>query len=226
MDRQRSPGGLPAPALVHPRPRARHQGRHRSRHAPAPQRPHRRRQNKTKMIVIADLGCSPSEQDGHGAVSHISLFWVPVPGRCKRYRMILAAGLMLTLSTTKGSQEQQSRNNGVRQRPAERWCWRWLGSPAPAVVMMMMAIRGTVAQRCQAEHDAVGRGAGGTAEITSVRYHVQVWRLPFADALPGRMRDTRSCTRSAGLFPPAYAIGAETADGDSSAVGADADAAR
>ena len=99
------------------------------------------------MIVIADLGCSPSEQDGHGAVSHISLFWVPVPGRCKRYRMILAAGLMLTLSTTKGSQEQQSRNNGVRQRPAERWCWRWLGSPAPAVVMMMMAIRGTVADR-------------------------------------------------------------------------------
>jgi hypothetical protein len=93
--------------------------------------------------------------------------------------MILAAGLMLTLSTTKGSQEQQSRNNGVRQRPAERWCWRWLGSPAPAVVMMMMmmAIRGTVAQRCQAEHDAVGRGAGGAAVITSVQYQVQVWRL-------------------------------------------------
>ena len=81
---------------------------------------------------------------------------------------------MLTLSTTKGSQEQQGRNNGVRQRPAERWCWRWLGSPAPAVVMMMMAIRSTVAQRCQAEHDAIGRGAGGTAVITSVRCHVQV----------------------------------------------------
>ena len=80
-------------------------------------------------------------------------------------------------------------------------------------------------QRCQAEHDAVGRGAGGAAVITSVRYQVQVWRLPFADALPGRMRDTRPCTRSAGLFPPAYAIGAETADSGSSAVGADADAA-
>jgi hypothetical protein len=40
-------------------------------------------------------------------------------------------------------------NSGVRgQRPAERWCWRWPGSSAPAVVMMMMmAIRGTVADR-------------------------------------------------------------------------------
>ena len=65
--------------------------------------------------------------------------------------MILAAGLMLALSTTKGSQEQQGGNSGVRgQRPAERWCWRWPGSPPPAVVvvmMMMMAIRGTVADR-------------------------------------------------------------------------------
>jgi hypothetical protein len=75
------------------------------------------------------------------------------------------------------------------------------------------------------EHDAAGRGAGGAAVITSVQYQVQVWRLPFADALPGCMRDARPCTRSAGLFPPAYAIGAETADSGSSAVGADADAA-
>jgi hypothetical protein len=44
---------------------------------------------------------------------------------------------------------------------------------------------GCGSQRCQAEHDAVGRGAGGAAVITSVRYQVQVWRLPFADALPG-----------------------------------------
>ena len=84
---------------------------------------------------------------------------------------------------------------------------------------------GCGSQRCQAEHDAVGRGAGGAAVITSVRYQVQVGRLLFADALPRRMRDTRPCTRSAGLFPPAYAIGAETADSGSSAVGADADAA-
>ena len=83
----------------------------------------------------------------------------------------------------------------------------------------------TGSQQCQAEHDAAGRGAGGAAVITSVRYHVQVWRLPFADALPGSMRDTRPCTRSAGGFPPACAIGAETADSGSSAVGADADAA-
>jgi len=48
-----------------------------------------------------------SEQDGYGVVSHISLFWVPVSGECERYRMIVAAGLMLALSTTKGSQEQQ-----------------------------------------------------------------------------------------------------------------------
>jgi hypothetical protein len=69
--------------------------------------------------------------------------------------MILAAGLMLTLSTTKGSREQQGRNSGVRgQRPVERWCWRWPGSSAPAavvvvvvVMMTMMAIRGTVADR-------------------------------------------------------------------------------
>jgi len=92
----------------------------------------------------------------------------------------MAAGLMLALSTTKGSQEQQGGNSSVRgQRPAERWCWRWPGSPSPAVVMMMMmmAIRGTVAQRCQAEHDAAGRGSGGAAVITSVPYQVQVWRL-------------------------------------------------
>lgn len=65
--------------------------------------------------------------------------------------MILAAGLMLAVSTTKGSQEQQGGNSGVRgQRPAERWCWRWPGSSAPALVvvmMMMMMIRGTVADR-------------------------------------------------------------------------------
>jgi hypothetical protein len=95
---------------------------------------------------IADSGCSASEQDGHGVVSHISLFWVPVPGECERCRMILAAGLMLTLSTTKGSPEQQG-GKQWRARPAERWCWRWPGSPAPAVVMMMMAIRGMVADR-------------------------------------------------------------------------------
>jgi hypothetical protein len=90
-----------------------------------------------------------SEQDGYGVVSHISLFWVPVSGECERYRMILAAGLRLALSTTKGSQEQQGGESGVRgQRPAERWCWRWPGSPSPVVVMMMMmAIRGTVADR-------------------------------------------------------------------------------
>jgi hypothetical protein len=41
------------------------------------------------------FGKRGSEQDGHGVVSHISLFWVPVPGGCERYRMILAAGLML-----------------------------------------------------------------------------------------------------------------------------------
>ena len=72
------------------------------------------------------------------------------PGECERYTMILAAGLMLALSATKGSQEQQGGNSSVRgQRPAERWCWRWPGSPSPAVVMMMMmmAIRGTVADR-------------------------------------------------------------------------------
>jgi hypothetical protein len=39
---------------------------------------------------------------------------------------------------------------------------------------------GCGSQRCQAEHDAAGRGAGGAAVITSVRYQVQVWRLPFA----------------------------------------------
>jgi hypothetical protein len=37
---------------------------------------------------IADSGCSASEQDGHGVVSHVSLFWVPVPGECERYQMI------------------------------------------------------------------------------------------------------------------------------------------
>jgi len=36
---------------------------------------------------------------------------------------------------------------------------------------------GCGSQRCQAEHDAVGRGAGGAAVITSVHYQVQVWRL-------------------------------------------------
>jgi hypothetical protein len=87
--------------------------------------------------------------------------------------MILAAGLMLTLSTTKGNQEQQGGNSGGRgQWPAERWCWRGSGSPVPTV-MMMMAIRGTV--------------AGGAAVITSVRCQIRVWRFPFADALPGRM---------------------------------------
>jgi hypothetical protein len=143
--------------------------------------------------------------------------------------MILAAGLMLALITTKGSQEQQG-GKQWRARPAAGW----------AVVLALAGIAGAGgggdnddgdprhgcgSQRCQAEHDAAGRGAGGTAVITPVRYQVQVWRLPFADALPGRMGDTRPCTRSAGLFPPAYAIGAETADSGSSAVGADADAA-
>ena len=47
----------------------------------------------------------------------LSLFWVPVPGECERYRMILAAGLMLALSTTKGSQEQQG-GKQWRARPA------------------------------------------------------------------------------------------------------------
>jgi len=65
----------------------------------------------------ADSGCLASEQDGYGVVSHISLFWVPVSGECERYRMILAAGLMLALSTTKGSQEQQS-GKQWRARPA------------------------------------------------------------------------------------------------------------
>ena len=96
----------------------------------------------------ADSGCSASEQDGYGVVSHISLFWVPVSGECERYRMIVAAGLMLALSTTKAVKSSRAENSGVRgQRPAERWCWRWPGSPSPAVVMMMMAIRGTVADR-------------------------------------------------------------------------------
>ena len=36
---------------------------------------------------------------------------------------------------------------------------------------------GCGSQRCQAEHDAAGRGAGGAAVITSVQYQVQVWRL-------------------------------------------------
>jgi hypothetical protein len=93
--------------------------------------------------------------------------------------------------------------------------------------VMMMAIRGTVADRSGVRRSTMpsARGAGGAAVIISVRYQVQVWRLPFADALPRRMRDTRPCTRSAGLLLPAYAIGAEIADSGSSAVGADADAA-
>jgi hypothetical protein len=86
---------------------------------------------------IADSGCSASEQDGHGVVSHISLFWVPVPGECERYRMILAAGLMLTLSTTKGGQEQQgesvacaaggrlSGGAGAGRDRRRRWWWWW-----------------------------------------------------------------------------------------------------
>ena len=65
----------------------------------------------------ADSGCLASEQDGYGVVSHISLFWVPVSGECERYRMIVAAGLMLALSTTKGSQEQQG-GKQWRARPA------------------------------------------------------------------------------------------------------------
>jgi hypothetical protein len=55
MDRRRPPSGPPAPALVHPRPRARHQGRHRSRHAPVPQRPHGRRQQQDENAETADV---------------------------------------------------------------------------------------------------------------------------------------------------------------------------
>lgn len=173
----------------------------------------------------AHSGCLASKQDGHGVLSHITLFWIPVPGECGHYRMILATGLMLTLSITKGSQEQQGETvawaaRGLLRGGAGAGRDRRAGDDDDGDPR-----HGCGSRQCQAEHDAAGRGAGGAAVITSVRYQVQVWRLPFADALPERMRDTRPCTRSAGLFPLACAIGAETADSGSSAVGADADAA-
>ena len=84
---------------------------------------------------------------------------------------------------------------------------------------------GCGSQRCQAEHEAVGRGAGGAAVITSVRTKYR------SGGSRSRMRYRGACETLAYVLealdysPPAYAIGAETADSGSSAVGADADAA-